>query len=112
MKAIELEVTGNAYPIYVCELGMAKLSKGDRILVDEAMHKRLEAHAQYLDPVGTREVDSLASGGWQRVEGQAPKAAATAKDEPVQDDLAKVAQNMSMAGKPGRRNKNKPNHLG
>jgi hypothetical protein len=112
MKAIELEVTGNAYPIYVCELGMAKLTKGDRILVDEAMHQRLEAHAQFLDPVGTREVESLAQGGWQRVQVEAPKPAATAKDTPAQDDLAEVARNMSMAGKPGRRNKGKPNHLG
>lgn len=112
MKVTELEVTGNAHPIYVCELGMVKLSKGDRILVDEAMHARLADHAQFLDPVGTREVEALANGGWQRVQGETPKAAATAKDTPAQDDLAQVAQNMSMAGKPGRRNKNRPNHLG
>lgn len=107
MKVFELEVSGASYPLHVSELGGAKLFNGDRVMVSEHMRKMLTAHDAYLDEVAVHEMPSLEFGAWQRVAKLAPKPAATAKDEVVQPDVEKVARNMSMHDKPGRRHKSK-----
>jgi hypothetical protein len=106
MKVFLLEVFGASYPLRITQLGSCQpLANGTRLRVSEGLMNALTngpfaAHLRMIES-GVSNTD-LANGAWELVNSPAAQPAAT--------DLENVAQNMSMAGKPGRRQKTK--HLG